>query len=475
MVAAMVLDHRFTDDIAFGLFATFPSCVVKLAVHPLKCSIGLNDCQARESLAPFGPKTLENINGATVVLLACVVVNHPLACAKLLSFPRTGALILRDLSSNNVWGYITPENHLSEWSTRILDILWEGDISTSMKTWARSCSQLVASYVGRDTGSLYWWNNKVLSHPETLEPFPTAAVLCDALAHGQLLLPKRSGGAMEYLQNLALAAACTFGAVLSIVEAEIQKRERRTQNIQSLSAVAIEWGANFLRFVAIGGLSSLQVDLDATKGFFDKWLDDKQDAYASKMKEGLMDLWSQLQLLLETAFADAGQWDGSELDRKRCTAVALSFQTCFNKNLLLCLKSADPSDFQIQIDAFNSNSGLLDLLRNDRHYRDWLEPLLIRIHATVFVSKTAPMRRPDGKYPVTTHSGWSTSEQCFDNPLASHGMVTYWEPSATLEKRPNSTHVPTSWGWRTRRARKLLQASSVCFQLGSCTVDTDNV
>lgn len=442
MVATMVLDHRFTDSVAFGLFATFPSCVVKLTVNPMEQSHSLRECQARKNLPmiekqtpdgrlknepKFRKRTLQGLNGATVVFLACVVVHNPTACAKLLSLPCTGAKILHDLKKNNLWDYFTPETHLTEWPARILDIFWEGDTRTCMRTWARNYSQMVAAYVGRDTGALFRWNAKVWAHPETNEPFPTAEVLQDALTHGFRILSTNSAEGLEYLQSLAFASACTFGAVVQFADEQIQKRERRTQNIQSLSAVAIEWGANLLRFVATAGLHNLQVDLTATKEFFDNWLDDRKDAYVGRMKEGLLDVAGQLQMLVEAAFAHAGKWNGSELERKRCTAVAQSFQTCFNKNLLLCLKKADYTDFQIQVEAFDSNRGLLDLMQSDGPCRDGLEPLLALIHKTVFVDKSAPMRRPTGKR--ARHIARQLTEDPAQLWRGGQSQVTYHLPS----------------------------------------------
>ena len=138
--------------------------------------------------------------------------------------------------------------------------------------------------------------------------------------------------------------------------------------------------------------------MDATKGLFDSWLDESLDADVGRFKAELIDMRELLQLLVETAFGDAGLRGSSEPQLSHSAALAKSFEACFNGNLRLCIKGESARDFCIQAAAFDEDSGVRSpLSQRDIRFHTWLASFLIRVHTTLFIDKRPPRRRQQGK------------------------------------------------------------------------------
>lgn len=134
--------------------------------------------------------------------------------------------------------------------------------------------------------------------------------------------------------------------------------------------------------------------MDATKGLFDSWLDESLDADGGRFKAELIDMWELLQMLVETAFGDAGLLSSSEPQLSYSVAPVQSFEACFNGNLVLCIKGESARDFRIQAATFDEDSGVRSLLsQSNIHLHTWLTLFLIRVHTTLFIDKRPPRRR----------------------------------------------------------------------------------
>ncbi|EKD00009.1 hypothetical protein A1Q2_05667 [Trichosporon asahii var. asahii CBS 8904] len=152
-VGVMVGHEEFTDEVAMDVYGAF-SCTVELSVLndllPAFDSTSAADCKRLPSFR--GAVQLSPLNGATVLLIACCLLQAESAVHKLLDMDVTGMIILHDLAEYGL-GWIMHERDMQGIVTRWLQCTdyYIGNpppvpkLSLLLKTWmTRKCGLTIA-------------------------------------------------------------------------------------------------------------------------------------------------------------------------------------------------------------------------------------------------------------------------------------------------------------------------------------------
>lgn len=264
VVGTMVEHREFTDEVAMGVYGVFDDCTIDVLVEGgLLPAFGVapsKTCKALTSVTS-GAVRLNSLNGATVLFLACLLLQAEDPVQKLLNMKVTGLVILTDLADHGL-GWVIQSRDASAIISR-----WIGstEYCQQLPPPAPRLFLLFEAWLRRLDGPF--------SHPHEATPVTLFRDLCDLnlSAHTGSSRPGDGDpdGSRDEKRRRNLVRSGMFhgagaGSAVAVFLGSFADKHRENTPTDAVTFLAKEWLDDLMkRLVKYGGPSLITVEAAA--------------------------------------------------------------------------------------------------------------------------------------------------------------------------------------------------------------------
>lgn len=311
VLGTMVCHRDFTDSVAKSIYGVFSDCTVKLTMEK-------GDRPGEPAVNEF----VRNLNGLTVLFLACVLLFDQRACARLLEMPDSGLVILRDLRTKRLADFCATA--IKDQVAAMMEALYLA-CGLTVEAWCQRLSLLVSAHLCRAGGRLSRW----------VEGEDVRPLLFDVLEIG----PVENPGIPPECQAAAIGFFCgnAVGTLRQLLSERIRDRERRGRRHRAAIMVTAELSQNAVSLVqtvtpfVAGGGTATPFTLQQTQA----WLLSKIDNRTANETHAVVDACYHLLRIFDEQVA--------KFQSKYCARVDIKpflSQCSYAYSIAMC---ADPS------------------------------------------------------------------------------------------------------------------------------------